>query len=149
MWPRRFHTPRGHYRLQLGRAQKLLTLRQARQLQARLVPIKIETQATPAYRDRDDEEDEHEISFDDHEDEHEEFAVRDLHDPQFDSREPHRDDFSAAPLDDEEDDPFADLRDHSSAESPLLPAAKVQRPSAYWPCNWVPRSNCAACRAHA
>ena len=102
----------------------------ARQLQARLVPIKIETQATPAYRDRDDEEDEHEISFDDHEDEHEEFAVRDLHDPQFDSREPHRDDFSAAPLDDEEDDPFADLRDHSSAESPLLPAAKVQRPSA-------------------
>ena len=102
----------------------------ARQLQARLVPIKIETQATPAYRDRDDEEDEHEISFDDHEDEHEEFAVRDLHDPQFDSREPHRDDFSAAPLDDEEDDPFADLRDHSSAEAPLLPAAKVQRPSA-------------------
>lgn len=102
----------------------------ARQLQARLVPIKIETQATPAYRDRDDEEDEHEISFDDHEDEHEEFAVRDLHDPQFDSHEPHRDDFSAAPLDDEEDDPFADLRDHSSAESPLLPAAKIQRPSA-------------------
>ena len=102
----------------------------ARQLQARLVPIKIETQATPAYRDRDDEEDEHEISFDDHEDEHEEFAVRDLHDPQFDSREPHHDDFSAAPLDDEEDDPFADLRDHSSAEAPLLPAAKIQRPSA-------------------
>ena len=102
----------------------------ARQLQARLVPIKIETQATPAYRDRDDEEDEHEISFDDHEDEHEEFAVRDLHDPQFDSREPHRDDFSAAPLDDEEDDPFADLRDHSSAEAPLLPAAKTPRPSA-------------------
>ena len=102
----------------------------ARQLQARLVPIKIETQATPAYRDRDDEEDEHEISFDDHEDEHEEFAVRDLHDPQFDSHEPHRDDFSAAPLDDEEDDPFADLRDHSSAEAPLLPAAKIQRPSA-------------------
>ena len=102
----------------------------ARQLQARLVPIKIETQATPAYRDRDDEEDEHEISFDDHEDEHEEFAVRDLHDPQFDSREQDHDDFSAAPLDDEEDDPFADLRDHSSAEAPLLPAAKVQRPSA-------------------
>ena len=102
----------------------------ARQLQARLVPIKIETQATPAYRDRDDEEDEHEISFDDHEDEHEEFAVRDLHDPQFDSREPHRDDFSAAPLDDEEDDPFADLRDHSSAAAPLLPAAKTPRPSA-------------------
>lgn len=102
----------------------------ARQLQARLVPIKIETQATPAYRDRDDEEDEHEISFDDHEDEHEEFAVRDLHDPQFDSHEPHRDDFSTAPLDDEEDDPFADLRDHSSAEAPLLPAAKIQRPSA-------------------
>ena len=102
----------------------------ARQLQARLVPIKIETQATPAYRDRDDEEDEHEISFDDHEDEHEEFAVRDLHDPQFDSHEPHRDDFSAAPLDDEEDDPFADLRDHSSAEAPLLPAAKTPRPSA-------------------
>ena len=102
----------------------------ARQLQARLVPIKIETQATPAYRDRDDEEDEHEISFDDHEDEHEEFAVRDLHDPQFDSHEHHRDDFSTAPLDDEEDDPFADLRDHSSAEAPLLPAAKVQRPSA-------------------
>ena len=102
----------------------------ARQLQARLVPIKIETQATPAYRDRDDEEDEHEISFDDHEDEHEEFAVRDLHDPQFDSREQDHDDFSAAPLDDEEDDPFADLRDHSSAEAPLLPAAKIQRPSA-------------------
>lgn len=102
----------------------------ARQLQARLVPIKIETQATPAYRDRDDDEDEHEISFDDHEDEHEEFAVRDLHDPQFDSHEPHHDDFSAAPLDDEEDDPFADLRDHSSAEAPLLPAAKIQRPSA-------------------
>ena len=102
----------------------------ARQLQARLVPIKIETQATPAYRDRDDEEDEHEISFDDHEDEHEEFAVRDLHDPQFDSHEPHRDDFSAAPLDDEEDDPFADLRDHSSAAAPLLPAAKTPRPSA-------------------
>ena len=102
----------------------------ARQLQARLVPIKIETQATPAYRDRDDEEDEHEISFDDHEDEHEEFAVRDLHDPQFDSHEPHHDDFSAAPLDDEEDDPFADLRDHSSAEAPLLPAAKTPRPSA-------------------
>lgn len=102
----------------------------ARQLQARLVPIKIETQATPAYRDRDDEEDEHEISFDDHEDEHEEFAVRDLHDPQFDSREQDHDDFSAAPLDDEEDDPFADLRDHSSAEAPLLPAAKTPRPSA-------------------
>jgi uncharacterized membrane protein affecting hemolysin expression len=102
----------------------------ARQLQARLVPIKIETQATPAYRDRDDEEDEHEISFDDHEDEHEEFAVRDLHDPQFDSHEPHHDDFSTAPLDDEEDDPFADLRDHSSAEAPLLPAAKTPRPSA-------------------
>ena len=102
----------------------------ARQLQARLVPIKIETQATPAYRDRDDEEDEHEISFDDHEDEHEEFAVRDLHDPQFDSREQHHDDFSAAPLDDEEDDPFADLRDHSSAAAPLLPAAKTPRPSA-------------------
>ena len=102
----------------------------ARQLQARLVPIKIETQSTPAYRDRDDEEDEHEISFDDHEDEHEEFAVRDLHDPQFDSREQDRDDFSAAPLDDEEDDPFADLRDHSSAEAPLLPAAKTPRPSA-------------------
>ena len=95
----------------------------ARQLQARLVPIKIETQATPAYRDRDDEEDEedeHEISFDDHEDEHEEFAVRDLHDPQFDSREQDHDDFSAAPLDDEEDDPFADLRDHSSAEARFL-----------------------------
>lgn len=102
----------------------------ARQLQARLVPIKIETQATPAYRDRDDEEDEHEISFDDHEDEHEEFAVRDLHDPQFDSREPHHDDFSAAPLDDEEDDPFADLRDHSSAAAPLPPLAKTPRPSA-------------------
>ncbi len=102
----------------------------ARQLQARLVPIKIETQATPAYRDRDDEEDEHEISFDDHEDEHEEFAVRDLHDPQFDSREQDHDDFSAAPLEDEEDDPFADLRDHSSAEAPLLPAAKTPRPSA-------------------
>ena len=102
----------------------------ARQLQARLVPIKIETQATPAYRDRDDEEDEHEISFDDHEDEHEEFAVRDLHDPQFDSREPDHDDFSAAPLDDEEDDPFADLRDHSSAAAPLPPLAKTPRPSA-------------------
>ena len=102
----------------------------ARQLQARLVPIKIETQATPAYRDRDDEEDEHEISFDDHEDEHEEFAVRDLHDPQFDSREAHHDDFSAAPLDDEEDDPFADLRDHSSAAAPLPPLAKTPRPSA-------------------
>ena len=102
----------------------------ARQLQARLLPIKIETQATPAYRDRDEiEEDEHEISFDD-EDEHPEFAVRDLHDPQFDSREAHHDDFSAAPLDDEEDDPFADLRDHSSAEAPLLPAAKTPRPSA-------------------
>ena len=102
----------------------------ARQLQARLVPIKIETQSTPAYRDRDDEEDEHEISFDDHEDEHEEFAVRDLHDPQFDSREQDRDDFSAAPLDDEEDDPFADLRDHSSAAAPLPPLAKTPRPSA-------------------
>ena len=102
----------------------------ARQLQARLVPIKIETQATPAYRDRDDEEDEHEISFDDHEDEHEEFAVRDLHDPQFDSREQDHDDFSAAPLDDEEDDPFADLRDHSSAAAPLPPLAKTPRPSA-------------------
>ena len=102
----------------------------ARQLQARLVPIKIETQATPAYRDRDDEEDEHEISFDDHEDEHEEFAVRDLHDPQFDSREQDHHDFSAAPLDDEEDDPFADLRDHSSAAAPLPPLAKTPRPSA-------------------
>lgn len=102
----------------------------ARQLQARLLPIKIETQATPAYRDRDDEEDEHEISFDDHEDELEEFAVRDLHDPQFDSREQDHHDFSAAPLDDEDDDPFADLRDHSSAAAPLLPAAKIQRPSA-------------------
>lgn len=102
----------------------------ARQLQARLLPIKIETQATPAYRDRDEiEEDEHEISFDD-EDEHPEFAVRDLHDPQFDSREAHHDGFSAAPLDDDEDDPFADLRDHSSAAAPLPPAAKTPRPSA-------------------
>jgi len=102
----------------------------ARQLQARLLPIKIETQATPAYRDRDDEEDEHEISFDDHEDEHEEFAVRDLHDPQFDSHEQDHHDFSTAPLDDEEDDPFADLRDHSSAAAPLPPRAKTPRPSA-------------------
>lgn len=102
----------------------------ARQLQARLLPIKIETQATPAYRDRDEiEEDEHEISFDD-EDEHPEFAVRDLHDPQFDSREAHHDDFSAAPLDDDEDDPFADLRDHASTVAPLPPAAKTPRPSA-------------------
>lgn len=109
----------------------------ARQLQARLVPVKIETQATPAYRDRDEEEDEHEISFDDSEDDdlsEEDFAVRDLHDPQLDSSESHHDDLGAATLAPNEDfdDPFADLRDHGTAEAvlPLPESLPTVRPSA-------------------
>jgi uncharacterized membrane protein affecting hemolysin expression len=107
----------------------------ARQLQHRLVAVKVPTSTLPIYRDIEEEDDQFdpadEFSVDEDDDTADDsFAVRDLRDLKFDSDE--LDDFSSPTLSnaDYDDDPFADLRDEHSPVEPetMLSLAPVPAP---------------------
>ena len=105
----------------------------ARQLQARLVPVK-DKQAELSAHDHDELDEqypEHNVSDDYREEEDDEpsFEMRDLRDPRFDSDE-HAEQPASRLYPADDDDPFADLRDSSPAPAIAAPIPHTPQPCA-------------------